>query len=222
MLPRVIVHNALSVDGRTVGFEPNLELFYGLASTWQEDVTLAGSETIIAASRLNFDEPMPPAGAVNDPASEGLLAVVDSRGRVKSWRQVKAWPFWSRFVSIGSSTTPGEHLRYLEYQSVDSLIAGHERVDLRIALEELNQRYGAQTVRVESGGWLNGALLEQGLVDEVSVVTHPVLVGGFSPATLFRSSHLADPANLINLELAECKSLDGGYIWLRYLVADKD
>ena len=32
-------------------------------------------------------------------------------------------------------------------------------------------------MRVDSGGALNGALLRAGLVDEISLLVHPVLVG---------------------------------------------
>ena len=51
MLPRVIVYNAVSLDGRIDWFTPDIEQFYGLAAHWQEDATLAGSETIVQAEQ---------------------------------------------------------------------------------------------------------------------------------------------------------------------------
>ena len=38
-----------------------------------------------------------------------------------------------------------------------------------------------RNVRVDSGGALNGALLRAGLVDEVSLLVHPRIVGGDGP-----------------------------------------
>ncbi|MQA97669.1 MAG: hypothetical protein GEV11_24725, partial [Streptosporangiales bacterium] len=46
--PYVVVHVAVSLDGATVGFQPDVALFYRLAGTWREDVTLAGADTILA------------------------------------------------------------------------------------------------------------------------------------------------------------------------------
>ncbi len=49
MLPRVIMHNAVSVDGRLDWIEPDLGAFYGIAAGFGEDATLVGSETILSA-----------------------------------------------------------------------------------------------------------------------------------------------------------------------------
>jgi 2,5-diamino-6-(ribosylamino)-4(3H)-pyrimidinone 5'-phosphate reductase len=212
MRPKVILHNAVSADGRTTGLAPNFGLFYQLARHWDEDLTLAGSDTILAALR---QAPEPPSQAPLDPSRRGRLAVIDSRGRIKDWRRVKMWPFWSAFVSICAGSTPREHRDYLRYQDVEDLTAGEERVDLSLALQEIATRYGAATVRVESGGTLNGALLRQALVDEVSLLLHPVLVGGMSPHTIYRTLDFA--ANTpIEMKLRDCQMLDGAYAWLRY------
>jgi 2,5-diamino-6-(ribosylamino)-4(3H)-pyrimidinone 5'-phosphate reductase len=214
MLPRVILHNAVSADGRTTGFGANLGLFYQLAGCWHEEVTLAGSQTILDALRdaaAESDEPSHLAAAT----SGVRLAVIDSRGRIKDWRRVKAWPFWSSFLSLSSDATPPQHLAYLRYQEVDNLTAGARRVDLRQALEALCDRYGAGTVRVESGGALNGALLREGLVSEVSILVHPVVVGGASPRTVYRTLDLA-PDTPIDLKLLDCQMMENAYVWLRY------
>ena len=46
---QVIIHNAVSIDGRLTGFEADLATYYRLAGMWQEDATLCGSGTILAA-----------------------------------------------------------------------------------------------------------------------------------------------------------------------------
>jgi len=47
MLPRIILHNEVSVDGRIDWITPDIGLFYEFASRWKEDATLAGSDTIL-------------------------------------------------------------------------------------------------------------------------------------------------------------------------------
>jgi 2,5-diamino-6-(ribosylamino)-4(3H)-pyrimidinone 5'-phosphate reductase len=84
--------------------------------------------------------------------------------------------------------------------------SGH--VDLRRALKLLESEFGAATVRVESGGELVGALLRATLVDEVSLVVHPIIVGAgnlWCGATAIATTEL---------DLIEARPLDGGLSWL--------
>lgn len=182
--PRVILHAAVSLDGSTDGFTPDVARFYELAGTWDEDVTLAGSETILAQEPALADAPRP------GPATGGpVLAVVDGQRRVRAWDALRECGHWSD--AIGLFPEPGDR-----------------HVDLEAALESLAERYGAERIRVDSGGGLNGALLARGLVDEVSLLVHPVVSGagrrwyGDEP----RASALAD---------LRAEDLPGGLVWLR-------
>jgi 2,5-diamino-6-(ribosylamino)-4(3H)-pyrimidinone 5'-phosphate reductase len=75
-----------------------------------------------------------------------------------------------------------------------------------------------RTVRVDSGGRLNAALLRAGLVDEASLLVHPALVGerGTLPLIFGR---LAAPLGATSLGSPSVESLPGGVVWLRYHVA---
>ena len=53
MLPRVIIHNQASVDGRMDWVVPDLGLFYGIASRFGEEATLAGSNTTSHPARAS-------------------------------------------------------------------------------------------------------------------------------------------------------------------------
>ena len=73
-------------------------------------------------------------------------------------------------------------------------------------------------VRVDSGGILNGVFLRQGLVDEVSAVTSPALVGGMSPKTIFVAQDLESEEGVIPLVLTGVETIRDHYVWLRYKV----
>ena len=219
MLPRVILHNAVSVDGRIDWFTPDVDQFYELASRWEEDATLAGSNTI-----FNPEEELPEEGEVFEPPkrdsddSRPLLVVPDSRGRVRNWHQLRKWPYWRDMVALCSHSTPRSYLDYLQKRHIGYIVAGDDHVDLRVALEELNARYGVRTVRVDSGGTLNGVLLRAGLVDGVSVLIYPSLVGGTTPRSIFRAPDLISSEGVIQLRLTHVEKLKGGVVWLRYEV----
>jgi 2,5-diamino-6-(ribosylamino)-4(3H)-pyrimidinone 5'-phosphate reductase len=150
---------------------------------------------------------------------KALLAVVDSRGQVQNWAAIKRQPFWRGFIALCSRSTPCSHKDYLERERVPVILAGEEHVDLHEAMEQLAERFEVRSVRVDSGGILNGALLRAGLVDEVSVVLNPELVGGKSPRTMFTAPDLTSAAGVIRLKLEHLECLEGDYVWLRYSVS---
>jgi 2,5-diamino-6-(ribosylamino)-4(3H)-pyrimidinone 5'-phosphate reductase len=182
--PHVVVHVAVSVDGATTGFEPDLARYYSLASIWNEDVTLAGADTILAQEATLASAPRP------GPVADGpLLAVVDGRRRVRQWDTLRECGHWSDAIGLHAPD-------------------GEERVDLRTALRDLAEN-GARVVRVDSGGQLTGALLRAGLVDELSLVVHPQLAGGEG-----HPWHGSEPVPAAALEVIAREPLDGGLAWL--------
>ncbi len=212
MLPYVVIHNAVSVDGRMDRLEVDMELYYSLISTWKEDLTLCGSETMMKARLDDWEH-----DGSTDP-SRPLLAVVDSRGRFRSWRKAVPSMYWRAGVSLCSEATPRSHLEYLEKEGVVAIVAGKEKVDLRAALGKLAKDHGIRVVRVDSGGTLNGVLLRAGLVDEVSVMVQPQLIGGTSPSSMLQALDLGPGDAPVKAELISSRKLKGGAVWLRYRV----
>ena len=64
---------------------------------------------------------------------------------------------------------------------------------------------------VMSGGNFAASLLHAGVIDEVGLNIHPVLLGAGTPAFLDHGSRQA-------LELIECRQLDGGCVFVNYRV----
>ncbi len=79
-LPYVVLHNAVSIDGRIDGFPVDLGLFYGVTERWNEDAILTGSDTILAAE--DPDEVVDLEVEPTYNRSLPLLVVVDSHARV--------------------------------------------------------------------------------------------------------------------------------------------
>lgn len=227
MLPRIVLHTAVSLDGRIDWFPADIGLFYQLAQTWAEDATLAGSDTILAALEA---ETGGEAGAEvgegqGEPTEESrgkpapLLVIPDSGGRIRTWEWLLQQPYWRAGVSLCSAATPPEHLAYLRSAKIGTVVAGEEKVDLRAALEILHDQHGVRLVRVDSGGSLNGVLLRAGLVNEVSVLLHPHLVGGLSPRSLFRAPDLQSAEGVLSLRLQSVERVGADILWLRYHVS---
>lgn len=220
MLPRIILHNGVSVDGRLDWFSGDVGLYYELAARFETEAILSGSETILAALAAEETpaevetaaEPPPP----DLPDPRPWLVIVDSRGRIQNLARIRRQPYWRDVIALCAQATPPSHLDYLRQQRIEHIVAGETRVDLRAALAELKAHYGIKAIRVDSGGRLNGALLRAGLVTEVSVVLNPYLVGGTTPRSLFTAADLTSAAGVIPLRLVQVEPLKDGAVWLRY------
>ncbi|MBN1873952.1 MAG: RibD family protein [Anaerolineae bacterium] len=218
MLPKVILHTEVSVDGRMDWMLDDNFLYYRMIAGWKLDAMLSGSNTMLAA----YPAPDTPEMLAAPPPQKapGLqrLLVVDSRGRLQCWRQMQQSQWWGDVTLLCTQTTPPAYVETVKRLGIDVIVAGQDHVDLRAALEEVNARYGIEVVRTDSGGTLHGVLLRAGLVSELSILLNPCLVGGTSLRSLFVAPDLDSKDALISLHLLEVKNLESDFVWLRYEV----
>lgn len=124
---------------------------------------------------------------------------------------------WHALV-LTSRATPPEHLALLRDRGIPYLVAGHQHVALGRALELVGTLLGVQTVVSTGGGRLGGALLRQGLVDEVDIEFLPWVIGGRGTPALFDYAPLDAAEWPTRLELIEHEVLPDGRIRMRYSV----
>ncbi len=218
MLPRIITHTGVSLDGRVTGFEVDVGLYYELAMGWGEDATLVGADTLLTAPDDEVPEETPEAfepRTVDPEDPRSIIVIPDSRGRLRNWHYWPRTEYWKDAVAMISASTPDDYVEHLRERHIDTIVAGDDHVDLRKALEELNRGFGVETVRVDSGGTLFSVLLREGLVSEVSLLVHPVVVGGGDENLLFKGEIL-DDAILPDLELLSIEEKRNGILWLKY------
>ncbi len=111
------------------------------------------------------------------------------------------------------SSRCGQRARRSTPEHVEEIVTGVDRVDLAAALEILAER-GARVVRVDSGVALIGALLHDGLVDEVSLLVHPFLTD--RPERLWHGTAVVES---VELRLTHVEAFDD-LVWLRYQLSD--
>jgi 2,5-diamino-6-(ribosylamino)-4(3H)-pyrimidinone 5'-phosphate reductase len=221
MIPRVIVYDAVSLDGRTIGLDVDKELYNEIASKWDLDAVLMGSNTVLAELNAKPGEVRGESKKPQiDPEDERpLLVVPDSRGQIRVWDEVREMPYFRDILVLCSRSTPQEYLDFLEKRYVKHMVIGYQEVDLGAALNELNVQFGVKSLRVDSGGVLNGVLFREGLVDEVNVLIHPELVGGKSSSSIFPASELnPSGGSKVQLVLVHVENLKTNFVWLQYRV----
>lgn len=212
MFPKIITHNAISLDGSISGFSIDLERYYNVAGRLQPDAMLVGSSTAKSGIEM-YSDGIPdesPADFVKPritaedkrpywviPDSNGLL-----QGRLHIFRRFE---YCKDIILLLSEKSPESYVKYLMERNYDVIISGHEDVDLKKSLEVLANKYDCKVVITDSGGNLNKVLLEAGLVDEISLIVNPVLLDQ-RHLKLFRNLSLTQKP--IQLELLELEKMD--------------
>ncbi len=163
MLPKVIIFDNISVDGRIDGFNIDTELYYQIANEWSLDAVLMSSNTLIKRFELKHgnsnEETDYKLTEINSNDNKPLLVVPDSQGLIRSWNWVLETNLFRDILVLCSRSTSQEYLDFLEERNVKYMIIGYDKVNLGTALEELNIQFGVRNLIVESGGKLNGSLL---------------------------------------------------------------
>ena len=106
-----------------------------------------------------------------------------------------------------------------KYNNLDILY--YENLNLRTMLEDIEEKYQAGRITIQSGGNLNGLFLRENLIDYVHIVIAPILVGGKDVSTLIDGESIKNNNELNKLkalELIDCKKLNNSYIELSYKV----
>ncbi|MEK6964141.1 MAG: dihydrofolate reductase family protein [Nanoarchaeota archaeon] len=95
------------------------------------------------------------------------------------------------------------------------------RIDFKNLFNRFKKEFGVKRITLQSGGTLNAVLLREGLIDRISVVVAPILIGGKNTSTLIdgESLHTLNDLRLVKpLKLQQCKKLKNSYLHLIYKV----
>lgn len=105
-----------------------------------------------------------------------------------------------------------------KYQNI-TIIKYDEKIDLADLLQQMKTKHNADRITVQSGGTLNSSWIREGLIDQVSIVIAPCLIGGSNTQSLIGGKSLQTKEDLKKikaLKLISCKTLENSYIHLVY------
>lgn len=112
MLPNVVLYNAVSLDGRITGFNADVELYYELASKWDIDAVLMGSNTVLAGfetelGKIREEDLELVINREKDPEdSRPFLVVPDSKEQIRIWHELFKLPYLRDIIVLCSKSTP--------------------------------------------------------------------------------------------------------------------
>ena len=178
------------------------------------DAIVIGSNTIVVDNPQLTARP----GGSTEGVHQPLRVVLDSRGRTPPDAHVLDGPNQTLIATTGVSSA--EWRASMEAAGAEVLVLpSHEgHVDLEALLRELGGR-GLLTVLFEGGGVVLGSLFDRRLVDRVTAVIAPIIVGaaGAPSAVAGRGAwRMADAPRLRDIEvtrLGEDMLFEGVPVW---------
>ncbi len=124
----------------------------------------------------------------------------------------------SHVIEVLTEKTPLAYRAYLREKGVSYILAGDTVLDCQIAAEKLYQLFGIKTALICGGGKINWTFLQQGMIDELSLLLAPIAEGNPDSASVFEWFSESAISVPVEFQLDEVERLPGNGLWLRYFV----
>jgi len=121
-------------------------------------------------------------------------------------------------IEILTEETPVAYRAYLRKKGVSYIIAGDTSLDCKVATEKLKRLFLIDTILICGGGTVNWTFIQQGVVDEFSLILAPAADGDSSTPTVFEKSELLDATTPVEFQLKNIEQLKDSGVRLTYLV----
>ena len=227
--PTIILHMVTTIDGKITGdflqvksTEELCEEYYRIHREYAADAYLCGRVTFEGG--FTFEEKPQTEPFCNQPIEAGdfiygqfdkYAVAVDTHGRL-GWKDNMIHdddPGYdnAHIIEVVTESTPKEYLAYLRHMSISYIICGNDEVDVTLLCSKLYQSFGIKKLMVEGGGITDSLFLQEGLIDEISVVVVPMVDGG-EGIPLFDKNN----GGKLYFRKVDAQPLPLGGTWLRY------
>lgn len=234
MRPKVICHMIESVDGRlhpSRWSKPYKDVdisacYEAYAAKFPAQAWMVGRTTLAEfEDQVEEKESATVADGVTQASvfcalDEGQTMAVVLDPKAKLHYKTSVIPDNQHIVTVVGKGVSPQYLDELEAVGV-SYIVPENISDLSEILETLRSVFGIETLLLEGGGVINGAFLDAGLIDELSVLVYPAVDGLFGVSSIIGHKP-ADgktdvrPAAKTHLELLHHEVNPNGLVWLHY------
>lgn len=119
-------------------------------------------------------------------------------------------------ITILTEEVKDGYLAHLRDIGLSYIFAGKKEISLITALKKLRGLFGIEQLMLEGGAHINGAFLNEGLIDELNQLLLPIADGTAESPTLFEIASKTKKDGATLLKLDHVKRLEDDVLWLRY------
>lgn len=232
--PYVVCHMLTSLDGKIDGAymsdpacAPALTAYGELRKTFDCQATIYGTTTMRGSysdwlcgelthcdTDYGWEDFVAPSDVQNyivsvDP--DGILGwnscYIEKKGRPRA-----------HVIEVLTEQVSNDYLGYLRERGVSYIFAGKKGLDCALLLHKLKTLFGIERLMVAGGGVMNWSFVQENLLDEVSIVVAPVADGSTSAVSVFERADFQPERKPAVFAIKEVERLQGGALWMRYVM----
>jgi riboflavin biosynthesis pyrimidine reductase len=221
--PYIICHMMMSVDGRIdcamTEKIPGVDEYYKTLDALNASSTLSGRMT--AEYEMSEDGTFTPfnnlsygkVGFAKNRNADAYEIITDTKGKLL-WKNQENED--KPLLVITSEQVTKNYLDYLNAQKISWIACGEEKIDLTQAMDLLAREFGVKRLAIVGGGHINGAFLNEGLLDEVSLLLGPAIDGREAMTAVFDGVPYTHEPFILSVK--DVKIFEDGALWMRYEV----
>ncbi len=225
MKPYIISHMMESVDGRIDCAMTELieepTVYYNALETLKCDSQLMGRVTMqlhyaenqlfssVSKTAINKE-----AWHIGNADTRGYTIAIDTHGCLTYTDNVIDG---LSLLVVTSEDATQDYLDLLTSRGISWIATGKGHINLPRAMELCAEKFGVKRIALVGGGHINGSFLNEGLLDEISVMISPGIDGRAGMTAVFDgiTSHSKKPTLLTLKSLSQ---VGNGTIWARYTI----
>lgn len=231
--PYIVCHILSALDGKITGTfmeTPAAQAVSGeyarIRNEYQADAWLYGTKTtkeFTAYREPKMDETflsVPNGDFVAQTDASLYYVSIDALGEIgwESGTFCKPGRPDAHVIEVLTEKTPLAYRSYLRQKGVSYILAGEDTLDCRIAAEKLYDIFGIETMLICGGGTVNWTFLQQGVLDELSLLLAPVADGSPDTVTVFEKMPSLPESSPVQFRLKKVEQLENDGVRLLYTV----
>lgn len=231
--PHIICHMMVALDGKIIGEYMETKTAYDMnaeydrihdefeADAWMcGRVTMDDNFTFYEVPELHEPaEKIPHTDYIANENAGIYVVAVDPSGKL-GWKENNIHGYAKRppahIIEALTEQVSDAYLAYLRRLEISYIFAGEKQIDCKLLTEKLKSVFGINKLLLEGGGYLNGSFMNEGLLDELSLVVAPVADGNSNTVTLFEKADYLEGNPPMEFKLQSVDRLGENGLWIRY------
>ena len=140
--------------------------------------------------------------------SKGTLGFKSNIINIREWMN-EGGKMLSQVIEVLTDDVSNEYLHYCQEKQISYIFAGKKKIDIKTSLIKLKKLFGIDKILLEGGPVLDGAFINDNLIDALSIMISPLTSAGGD--TLF------NPSKYMEFKLVGFRQLSNSNIWLHYV-----
>lgn len=163
--------------------------------------------------------PVPEGDYVADPVAPMYYLAIDTRGELAFNENTFDYGnVSSHIVVVLTEQVSNAYKAFLRKKKISYIIAGKDQIDYEVMLDKFYNLLHIKRMLVGGGGTINWSFVQNGLVDEVSVILAPIANGNPDGHRFFVAKEPYSSIKETAFQLESVEKLEHGTLWIRYSV----